>query len=308
MTPHRVLLRLAAVAVTVAIALWILKSAFDSAVQIQWSLMDPWLIAAALFVACLQECAGTAGAQAALAAFRQRASFHRLLIVTTVATATSSMVPVPAGIPARIWLQKTWLAIPVPRSTAAIALETLCGYGILALFALAGVFLFDTNALSTEWHYLPALTAIATLGLLIVWLLRARLRSLLGQLVIMRPMLLPAMATLVLNIIIIGLATSRLWLILHALAVNAASVPEITAALCIARIAGVASMIPMGLGSRDVTLTGLLVLSGVPLPIAALAAAVDRVLSTAPYLVVALIGWPLLRRAGALDKHGDAIQ
>jgi len=301
-TYRRKTLRAVAILSTIGITAWILWAAIHSAVQIHWSLMNPWLIIAALIAASAQECVGTASAQAALSAFRQRAGFVRLLIITTVATATNSIIPVPAGIPARIWLQKTWLGIPLPFSTAAIALEMLCGYGLLALLALAGSFLFGANVLAMGVRYIPALVGIAALVLLAAWLMREQLQSRLKQLSAIRPTPLPTLLTLFLNVLVIALATLRLWLILRALGRDAASIAEITAALCIARVAGVASMIPMGLGSRDVTLTGLLALSGVPLPVAALAAGIDRVLSTAPYLVVAAAGWPLLRRSGPSEK------
>lgn len=289
---------------TFAIATWIVWIAVHSAVQIKWHLLNPWLIATALVASTIQECAGTASAQAALSAFGQRAAFVRLLIITTVATAANSIIPAPAGIPARIWLQKTWLGIPVSFSTVAIALEMLCGYGLLALFALAGSLLFGANMLATGVRYLPIVLAIGAIGLLTAWLLREQLKSRVKQLAATRPIPLATLTVVFLNVLVIALATLRLWLILRAVGSDAASVAEITAALCIARVAGVASMIPMGLGSRDVTLAGLLVLAGIPLPIAVLAAAVDRVLSTAPYLGVAAAGWPLLRRSGLSEKTG----
>lgn len=299
---YRKMFRAAAILATLALTGWIAWAAVHSAVRINWRLMNPWLIAAALVASAVQECAGTAGAQAALFAFRQRAAFMRLLIITTVATAANSIIPVPAGIPARIWLQKKWLGIPVSFSTAAIALEMLCGYGLLALFALAGSFLFGANILAMGARYLPVVVVIGAIALMAAWLLREQLKSRLKQLAASRPTALPTLVIVFLNVLVIALATLRLWLILYALGHDAASIAEITAALCIARVAGVASMIPMGLGSRDVTLTGLLVLAGIPLPIAALAAAVDRVLSTAPYLGVAAAGWPLLRRSGLSEK------
>lgn len=300
----RKMFRAAVILGTLALTAWIVWAAVHSAVRINWRLMNPWLIAAALVASAVQECAGTAGAQAALFAFRQRTAFMRLLIITTVATAANSIIPVPAGIPARIWLQKTWLGIPVPFSTAAIALEMLCGYGLLALFALAGSFLFGANVLAMGVRYLPVVAAIGAIALMTAWLLREQLKSRLEQLTALRPTALPTLVIVFLNVLVIALATLRLWLILHALGHDVASIAEITAALCIARVAGVASMIPMGLGSRDVTLAGLLALSSVPLPIAALAAAVDRVLSTVPYLTVAAAGWPLLRRSGPAEKSG----
>lgn len=296
--------RAAAILGTFAIAIWIVWVAVHSAVQIKWRLMNPWLIATALVASTIQECAGTASAQAALSAFGQRAAFVRLLIITTVATAANSIIPAPAGIPARIWLQKTWLGISVSFSTAAIALEMLCGYGLLALFALAGSFLFGANMLATGVRYLPIVLVIGAIGLLTAWLLREQLKSRVKQLAAARPIPLATLTVVFLNVLVIALATLRLWLILRAVGSDAASIAEITAALCIARVAGVASMIPMGLGSRDVTLTGLLALAGIPLPIAALAAAVDRILSTAPYLGVAAAGWPLLRRSGLSEKTG----
>jgi uncharacterized membrane protein YbhN (UPF0104 family) len=296
--------RAAVILGTFAIATWIVWIAVHSAVQIKWHLLNPWLIAAALVASTIQECAGTASAQAALSAFGQRAAFVRLLIITTVATAANSIIPAPAGIPARIWLQKTWLGIPVSFSTVAIALEMLCGYGLLALFALAGSLLFGANMLATGVRYLPIVLAIGAIGLLTAWLLREQLKSRVKQLAATRPIPLATLTVVFLNVLVIALATLRLWLILRAVGSDAASVAEITAALCIARVAGVASMIPMGLGSRDVTLAGLLVLAGIPLPIAVLAAAVDRVLSTAPYLGVAAAGWPLLRRSGLSEKTG----
>jgi len=298
----RKLFRVVAILATVSITVWIGWAAVHSAVQIDWRVMNPWLIAAALVASSIQECAGTASAQAALFAFGQRAGFIRLLIITTVATAANSIVPVPAGVPARIWLQKTWLGISVPFSTAAIALEMLCGYGLLGLLAMAGSFLFGANLLAMGVRYLPVVTAIGIIALVATWLLREQLKSRVRQLVALRPARVPTLTTVFFNVLVIALATFRLWLVLRALGDSTASIVEITAALCIARVAGVASMIPMGLGSRDVTLSGLLALSGVPLPIAVLAAAVDRVLSTLPYLAVAAAGWPLLRRSGSIGK------
>lgn len=308
MTRFRKMLRAAIILATIAIGVWGIKEAIHSTPHIRWGLMDPWFIIAALFASASQECVGTASAQTSLAAFRHRATFARMLIITTVATATNSVIPVPAGIPARIWLQKSWLGIPVSCSTAAIALEMLCGYGMLTLFALAGTFWFGGNTFALGLRYLPVFVVTAALVLLMAWLFRRTLQTWIRQLIALRPALLPTYGIIGLNVLVIALATLRLWLILHAMGDGAASIAQITAALCIARVAGVASMIPMGLGSRDITLAGLLVVSGVALPIAALAAAVDRVLSTAPYLTVALIGWPLLRRPSAINNHGDTAQ
>lgn len=310
MSRRHAVLRAAAVVATLAAAFWLFWATFESAAQIRWSQLDPALLACAFAVSLLQEFAGTASAKAALAAFKQRASFIRLLVITTVATAANSVIPAPAGVPARVWLQKNWLGIAVSTSTAAIALEFLCGYGTLAVFALGGAYLFGTNLVALGAKYAPAVTAIIVLmllsGSLVAWLLRDRLRILMKRFASLRPSPRPALSTATLNIAIIALATLRLWLILRALGITSAPILEITGALCISRVAGIASMIPMGFGSRDVTLMGLLALATVPLPIAILAAATDRVLSTVPYLTVALVGWPLLRRSRVINHASDA--
>lgn len=296
----RGILRVIAVALSIGAALWLFAAASAPASEIRWRELKATCLVAGLAVAFAQELLGTLIAQIALAAFGQRAAFARLLAIVTAATSANSLVPVPAGIPARLWLQQSLLGIPPAPATAAIGLELLAGYGVLGIFAALGALHFGVGV-DIDVRYL-AVALIATVAAVFpAWHWRRRLQERLLRVIAARPVPAFVAITIALNLVVIVLATLRLWLILHA-AGHTAAAYDLVAALCIARVAGVASMIPMGLGSRDVTLTGLLALAGVPLPVALVAAAVDRVLSTLPYMTIALIGWPLLRRSGALPR------
>lgn len=294
-------LRIIAIVLSIGAALWLFAASTASATEIHWRELDAMLLAAALIVAFVQELFGALIARIALAAFAQRVAFVRLLIIVTAATSANSLVPVPAGIPARLWLQQTLLGIPLGPATAAIGLELLAGYGVLGMLASLGALHFGFG-FGVDAQYLVALVLMIAAIVFLAWRRREQLQKRLRQVTDARPNLGLSATAVILNLVVIVLATVRLWLILCA-AGHTVGMLDLAAALCIARVAGVASMIPMGLGSRDVTLTGLLALAGVPLSVALVAAAVDRVLSTLPYVTIAIAGWPLLRYSGAFPRR-----
>ena len=242
-----------------------------------------------------------------------------LLAILTASATANSTVPVPAGIPLRIWLQKRWLNIPVGSSIAATTLESLLGYGLLGLSAvLASIVWLPRQIFSTCANRPWLIPLVGMVAIVLIMLLRlawkrhpqaGRLLNAWRQEKHLRYRPIWISAALVLSGI--ALAFLRLLLVCFSLDGPPLIWGLVFTGLVVSRIAGVASMVPMGLGARDLSLGYFLVLAGAS-PLTAVSWAVlDRLVMSLPYLGAGLVSLKLVHRlplpdaptqAEALDK------
>lgn len=229
-----------------------------------------------------------------------KTTFGQTYLVLTASLSANYVTPIRVGIPLRIYLYKHFMGIPVSTGTALITVEVMVGMLTPAFIAFAGTALIFP-ALGVKVPII--LISILLVGLLFV--LRVRVESLqpfferspfsnaVTQLVHFVKRVQGALRQLpvaklvgvvVLDLLILGLQTMRLWLVLSILGVQESPL-ALLAVLTISLTAGNLSMIPMGLGVRDASFTLLLTQLGVPSEIALAAAVIQRLFSP---------GWPLL--------------
>lgn len=229
-----------------------------------------------------------------------RASFVHAYLVLTSSLSVNYVTPVKVGIPLRIYLYKQVLQVPLGIGTALVALETWLGMLIPAVIATVGIaVLFPEIGLAAPLALLTAL--LVGMGAML-FVKPSLVSPLLGRLPLQKftsrlvhfgetvqagfrsvpPWRLGVVGLLFgLNF---AVATTRLYFVLLMLGWPV-SWPALLAVLTISITAGNLSMIPMGLGVRDASLTLLLTRLGAPNEIALSTAVIQRLLSP---------GWPLL--------------
>jgi uncharacterized membrane protein YbhN (UPF0104 family) len=224
----------------------------------------------------------------------------RAYLVLTASLSMNYVTPVKAGIPLRVYLYRHFMGIPTAIGTALIAIEMLVGIVTPALIAVAGIqSLFPFIGLLGP---LLLLFVVGGGGAAVLFLNPERGRPLLRWLpplgIVRRIarfgaqvqsgikslpawVLLSTVGLVALNFTTVAI---RLHLVLHMLGFPT-DVLALLYAQAISVTSGNISMIPMGLGVRDASLTLLLLHLGVPQEIALSAAIVQRLFSP---------GWPLL--------------
>ena len=263
-----------------------------------------WPIVAALFLFLVQEALNPIFAGLALRSVGESTRYRTQLLIILLSTSANSAVPFPAGIPIRAVLQKQFFQIPLAKSAGAMLIETLVGYGIVTACALGSGYLWFGVAFEQQLRDLRgssiALVALAgsLLAVCVFWIAFSKKKKMQGavmeagrQAAQARIMPLGGMAVVVLASMLLALI--RFELILQAIGIEASYGP-LLGALLISRLAGVVSLVPMGLGIRDASLVSMLVMLGVSAPHAIAAAAIDRIIMTVPYLVGGFIATHLL--------------
>jgi uncharacterized membrane protein YbhN (UPF0104 family) len=280
-----------------------------------------WLFAG-LLAAILQETMSGVIAWASLASTGVRTRIARLLLLMMASTSMNSSIPAPTGIPIRLFLQRRYLGVDTARTTAALLIESAIGFGLIILLALlaplfAPAAFSSAGGLSGTPARLIGLFVVITMVALLLAVSR-KLRRLAAESIREFRKAVVRRSPFILLAVLAAIACYPLALIrLHfALAAIGSScgVSMMLAALVLSRAAGVLSMIPMGLGVRDLSLAGLLVLGGVPVEASLSAAAFDRLLMTLPYLTGGVLSIPLLIKweragsSGALDHKDPSME
>lgn len=292
--------------IAIIVAIFFLRRSLNSAEQTQDMIFTPWFLIISLGVFSIQESLNPVFAMLALRSLGQSSHYFPQLQITLFSTSANSTVPVPAGIPIRAYLQKQIIDISYSKSAAGIAIETVIGLGLTCLAALIAGFiwfrqLFDptliTNNLST---FVLVLVAFCLLfAITFAYLLTKKKHFLMklrdSLILLFHVRLLPVLGMCLIVVVSFGLAVLRFDMTLRSMGI-VASYGSILAALLLARVAGVFSFIPMGLGVRDASLVSLLVLAGVPSSVAIAAAAIDRVIISIPYLFGGIIATHLLSK------------
>jgi uncharacterized membrane protein YbhN (UPF0104 family) len=295
-------------------AIIILQRAVASGSQLSWTTFH-WLpVLVALAATVLQELLNPWLAKLSLRAIGQDGGYWRLLGIVTTTSASNAVIPLPAGIPLRVWLQKRWLGISYPDSTLAAVLESFVSYGVLGLAAILSMVAWAPDLLRRtaslhSWILLCCTLAMLAMAALCIRLLINRYAPTAATLFrLKRSSRLgwkSVLAVAAINILGVALAYVRIVLLGWALSVSALDWGLVFTGLVVSRLAGVASMIPMGLGARDVSLGYFLILAGASASSATAWVILDRLVMTIPYLMIGLLSMPMLRRAQQTTDSGS---
>lgn len=232
----------------------------------------------------------------ALLSLGRPAKYGPLLLITLVSASVKASAPLPAGIPVRAMLQKKICGIPYTVSAGAMLIETVVGYGCIVLAGLLAGWTWLRPVLLERFSFNPTparltvTVAIALVVCLAIVLISRHVRGRFGDRLREVLMLLrgtrPGPLAAMIGIIAVTFLL-YLWnfsLILHALGAGVSPGP-LFAAVTLSYLAGAISFIPMGLGVKDVSLVGLLVILGVSAAQSAAAAFLDRLIMTVPLLM-----------------------
>ncbi len=292
---------------TVAVAALLAVPLLRPALSFEGNLISSyWPIAAALFLFLVQEAINPIFACLALRSVGESGRYWTQLLIILLSTSANSAVPFPAGIPIRAALQKQIVHISLAKSAGAMVIETLIGYGIVTACALVSGFLWfraTFDQLLDDFRGAPLVSAGLAgsfLAVCVVWMISAKKKKMWRSITdachqALKARIAPLGGMAVIALVSMLLALIRFELILQAMGINTPHGP-LLGALLISRLAGVASLLPMGVGVRDVSLVSMLVLLGISGPYAIAAAAVDRIIMTVPYLGGGMIAAHLLGR------------
>lgn len=292
----------------------LLQRVIASGSQLSWATFhwSPLLLALAATV--VQELLNPWLAKFSLRAIGQDGGYWRLLGIVTTTSASNAVIPLPAGIPLRVWLQKRWLGIPYPDSTLAAVLESFIGYGVLGLAAILSMvawapdLLRRTASLHSWILFCGTFVMLAVAALCIRLLINRYAPTVVALFRLKRASRLSwqsLLAIAAITILGMTLAYVRVALLGWALSLSALNWGLVFTGLVVSRLAGVASMIPMGLGARDVSLGYFLVLAGTSASSATAWVILDRLVMTIPYLMIGLLSMPMLRKAQQTMDSGS---
>jgi uncharacterized membrane protein YbhN (UPF0104 family) len=291
--------------VVLALAFVMLQQMLTSSATLSWKTFRWWPLLAALATTILQESSNPWLAKFSLRSIGQDGAYWRLFGIVTATATSNAAIPLPAGIPLRVWLQRRWLGIPYAASSVAAFIETVIGYGLLVLLAGVAALLWAPRILHAvrEHASVGMLCAIVVAGLVagigLGYVYRRFKPKILAALKLRETFAIrrkPLCAAVIVASAGILLAYLRLIWLGHSLSVTTFDYGIVFAGLVISRLAGVASMMPMGLGARDLSLGYFLVLAGIPPDAAAAWTALDRIVMTLPYVAIGLISIPVLHR------------
>ncbi len=221
------------------------------------------------------------------------------LVLTTSLTA-NYVTPVNVAIPLRVYLYRSMMGIPATQGMALVTVEALVGILVPALISVAGIaLLFPDLGLIAPIVLILCLTGGTVLMLLLPFgrlmprlkhlplaPLLARLANYASQFQLGLHQLSPLtiMAVISLDLLMLLVQGWRLWLVLKVFS-TPPSLLTTSIILSMSITAGYISLIPLGLGVRDASLTLLLLRVGIPQEVALSAAVIQRLFAP---------GWPLL--------------
>jgi uncharacterized protein (TIRG00374 family) len=261
---------------------------------------------ALLLIAVAYTWEATLGTYATFRALGHTTSLAKLYVVTSASFTSSYLVPAKAGVFAWLFLCKVFLKIPLVTSSAQAVIETSIGILINTIIALLGIGMLFTE--HDPWAFAGVAGAI---GLMLVLVLVLDLRPIeafldrwprsiqkpgkriVGFAVQFRQQIRHAssgwlLITVVLYLVRLGVRAFCLYLVFSSLGTQ---VPILTIlfAQAISSLLGWISMLPLGIGVKDLTLIALLTAVGVSQEIAVLGALVDRVLWSVVPLVIGTV-------------------
>jgi uncharacterized protein (TIRG00374 family) len=238
-----------------------------------------------------------------------RPSLGTTFLIVTASLAANYATPVKLGIPLRVYLYRQKLGIPVSKGSALIAIETILGLLLPVIIALVGIATIFT---AVEYRIpLIALVLLIAIAITVIiveprkllgWTRRLPFRSKMERFIqaisefrfgLVSTHWASLLVTSALLILAYVNAAVRLLFISRGLGADA-SILHLFYAQRIAFVAGSLSMIPMGLGVRDASLTLLLIGMGIPRETCILVSIVERMFSTGWRLLLGFISISIL--------------
>ena len=286
--------------IAVLIIYWLFKSA-----QIENEfIFQPCYIIAALFFALLQKLLSPLIIKMIFQSMNQKTSFLSLFWITMFSTAANSSVPFPAGVPVRMVLQKRVLDISYPVSASGLIIEMILSYACMIIICIITSMLCLAPMLNDQIIILkkPILSICIIIALILVFVcfiflrrfkngLGKYLKYTIEKIQTANYGILILVIVLILFSIIISLV--RFEMILYSMGLYIAPA-LLLAAMLLSYLAGVISLIPMGLGVRDVSLGSLLVLLSIPLSLSVSVITIDRIIISVIYLIGSVIATHIL--------------
>lgn len=231
------------------------------------------------------------------------AGFKECYLSLTASQGINYIIPLNTGLPARVYLYKRLINVPLSSGAALTGLEALLGLVLTAFIAAWGFFFVLDSFAKALLSMALVLTAIAVIGLSLFLLktqpfvdddmregskpgIRIRIRRFVvetrsGLAHVSKKSLALALFFMFLN----GLfGALRLNLVIQTMGIHL-NVWLVFTLICMSVTAGNLSLIPLGLGVRDVSLTILLMAVGVDRPQALSLVLIQRLFNP---------GWPLL--------------
>ncbi|MDY7075596.1 MAG: lysylphosphatidylglycerol synthase transmembrane domain-containing protein [Chloroflexota bacterium] len=271
--------------------------------DVDWTLfceIAPFYLVLILLLSALGTALYTVAVYVLVRASGYHTTMAQAYLVLTSSLSVNYVTPIKFGIPLRVYLCKQFMQIPLAVGTALVALETWLGMLVTAAISCVG-----TALLFPEIGLAVPLTLLATLlvGMGVMLFIKPSLiNPLLERLPLQKltlrlvrfgetvqmglrsvPLWWLGVVALLFGLNVAAAAT-RLYLVLLMLEWTV-NWPALLTVLSISITAGNLSMIPMGLGVRDASLTLLLMQLGVPNEVALSVAVIQRLFAP---------GWPLL--------------
>lgn len=297
-----------------ALLVWLLAT-YDFAKLAQLSGIT---IAIAVVLSLLYSWLYGAGVKLILRALGQRTSVWRVFLVISGGGTASYLGNVQIGIPLRLFLFHRLLGVPYALGAASVTLESACWFGLMGIglllagapgniapwltacllaFGLLAGYRFGLPLAARLFEWLPERWMGVPLGAL-----RRGLGDLVSALQQVRWIWLAA-AVLVFSVNY-AIDAVTVWLVVRNYGEHVALLDAL-GAIILSYLAGLVSMVPMGLGVRDVSMVALLSRSGVSPDVATTVALVQRALRTVIPLGIGLLAVNLLGLRAIL-VHGRA--
>ncbi|MBL4583842.1 MAG: flippase-like domain-containing protein [Pseudomonadales bacterium] len=251
---------------------------------------------------------GIVGYTSLAATDRQHIPKRAIIAITLLSNTAGISMPGPAKTPARVYLQNKLVNIPYNVSILGLTIETIFAYAVLLPTTILTTLIWLPKHIETDWSkisvhwWLIALACILTIILIVLILVKKMniktkihalgtfFRSNSAYPTVWKNIL----YTLVFTIVIYALGVLRLASVSEALGGDL-SFGLYTSIFMLSRIAGIASMMPMGLGARDASLVGLFVFVDIPLDLSIAIAAIERLLLIAPHFLTGPIAIKYLK-------------
>lgn len=275
--------------------------------EVEWSVLrkiSAPVLGITILIALLYMLVNTLSTWLVLRGMGYSTPFHRLFLVITSCLSTNYMTPVKAGIPIRLWLYKAMMKIPVAVGSATMVIETTLGWVIGTMLSLLGAQLILRQ--TDMWPYVTALSIFTTSFIILLLIYPQIFGS------VVRKGFPSEYATRIINWghrFLESIRTVPLWtatsvVILYFLRLSArafclhvilkdmgilSSVIDLVFIQSISGIVGIMSLLPMGLGAKDISLNVLMIQIGIPREIALVGVLIDRLLWTMIPLVVGLV-------------------
>ena len=243
-----------------------------------------------------------------------------VVAITWLANTIGITLPGPAKTPVRAIMQKRLLDVSYTASLLGLIIETLFAYLILipATAITAWMWLQQDAQLiwhPPQWAWQLLLVLLIAVMFVVIFKVFLQLRTNQNRPDISQPNHLSTaytphwpsiLHTFLLTILVYIFGILRLALVIAAFGISLN--PGILSAIfLLSRLSGSLSMLPMGIGVRDASLAGLLVLVDVPMEFALAITVLERLLLTLPYLIAGPIATNYLRSYSGNSKIDELV-